>query len=83
MLLLTKKEHNDSQYTIIICKNSHAKSFRSDNIDINLEQDEILTTLGVRELTQERGSPEWFVLRRFVITSNVTVKVLQVMLQSP
>ena len=49
----------------------------------HLERDDILTTLGVRELTQEQGSPEWFALRRFVITSTVAVKVLRLMLQRP
>ena len=65
----------------MICKNSDVKSFRSDNVDIDLERDKILTTLGVRELTQEQGSPEWFALRKFVITSTVAVKVLQLILQ--
>ena len=83
MLSSTKKEHKGSRYTIVIRKNSDAKSFRSDNIDIDLERDDILTTLGVRELTQEQGSPEWFALRRFVITSTVAVKVLRLMLRRP
>jgi len=53
MLSSTKREHNGSQYTIVIHKYSDAKSFRSDNIDIDLERDKILTTLGVMELTQK------------------------------
>ena len=40
-----------------------------------------MTDLGVREITQQQGSPEWFALRRFVITSNVAVKFLRLMLQ--
>ena len=67
----------------MIRKNSDAKSFCSDNVDIDLERDDILTTLGIRELTQEQGSLEWFALRIFVITSTVTVKVIRLMLQRP
>ena len=76
MLSSTENEHNCSQYTIVILKNSDANSFCNDNIVIDLEQDDMLTILGVRKLTQEQGSPEWFALRRFVITSTVAVKVL-------
>ena len=53
MLSSIKNEHNGSQHAIVIRKNSDTKSFRSDNVDVNLERDCVLTTLGFRELTEK------------------------------
>ena len=76
MLASTKREHRGCHFTVVVSKNSDAKLFRSDNVDIDLEKDNAISNSGVRELTREQGSPEWFVLRRFVITSNIAVKAL-------
>ena len=81
MLASTKKEHRGCHFTVVVSKKSDAKLFRGDNINVYSERDNIMTDLGVRELTQQQGTPEWFALRRFVITSTVAVKVLWLMLQ--
>ena len=35
----------------------------------------------LRELTREQGSPEWFILRRFVVTSTVAEKILRLLIK--
>ena len=54
MLASTKKEHRGGHITIVVVKNSDAKLFRGDNINVHLERNNIMTDLDVRELTQQQ-----------------------------
>ena len=35
---------------------------------------QLLETADLREFTREQGSPKWFILRRFAVTSTVAKK---------
>ena len=77
----TKKEHSATRWTAVIKSSSHAKEFHSDTVKRCDWRQQLLEKADLRELTREQDSPEWFILRRFVVTSTVAEKVLRLLIK--